>query len=64
MLFRNILIITGAILAGLGVFALLANYIPMTNVPAYSYKGNVITGIILFSIGIYMIFLGIIDDPK
>lgn len=62
--FRNTLITTGLILVGLGTFAISAHSVQLFDIPDFAHKGNLITGTILFSIGIYLLLLGILEDTK
>ncbi len=64
MFFKSTLIITGTILVGIGTFAMTANRLRFIDVPEYSDEGNIITGVVMFLIGIYIVLLGISDNTK
>ena len=63
-MFKNILYAVGSILIACGVLAIIANDLQAMNVPDYSRKGNIITGMILLAIGSYIVLLGIFENRK
>ena len=64
MIFKNILYFLGSILIACGILAIIANNLPVMEVPEYPHGGNIITGVILLVIGSYIFLLGILENRK